>query len=254
MLLSSMTWEEVSELDRDLITVIPFGAIEQHSYHLPLGTDSFIVEGIALELEKRIPHQVCLLPTTFLGCSRHHMAFAGSLTARTATFINIGEELVESMARHGFRRFLLLNGHGGNIEKISIAAENVSYFPGLQLQAIAVTYWHLIQKEIRAVRETPLGGMGHACELETSLMLLLRPELVHRERMRPGGLQRGTRFTSGDMFDSGSVTLTKSFEEISSHGGLGDPTTASSEKGRVILDLIVNKLIELVGEVRSGTL
>lgn len=249
-----MTWDEASQLDRNLVVVVPFGATEQHSYHLPLGTDAFIIEGIARELDKQIGQKICILPTTFLGCSRHHMDFAGSLTAHVDTFIKVGEQLVDSMAQHGFTKFMLLNGHGGNIDKLSIICENLTYRPNQHLTVIGVTYWHLIREEIRDIRETASGGMGHACELETSLMLLLNANLVHKERMEAGALNRGTRFLSGDMFDPGSIVMTRPFHELSQHGGLGDPAKASVEKGQLILNATLKKLIQVVADMHSSLL
>src|ERR1700704_2384403 len=106
MRLYEMTSEEIAKLDRGVVVIVPFGAVEQHSLHLPMGTDSILIEAIARRLEQKIPARVCVLPTTWLGCSRHHMDFAGSLTAEIDTFIEVGEQLVGSMAEHAFHNFI----------------------------------------------------------------------------------------------------------------------------------------------------
>ena len=170
------------------------------------------------------------------------------------TFGKIGEDLVGSMVEHGFRSFALLNGHGGNINKISLMAEKLRYRSGPPLKVVGITYWHLIAEEIRAIRESPLGGMGHACELETSLTLATRPELVRRERMEADGPTLLSRFEGRDMFAPGVVSIIKPFKELSRHGGLGDPTTASAKKGERIFAAIVSKLAEVVREIQSGAL
>jgi creatinine amidohydrolase len=254
MLLYNLTWEEVAQLDRGMVVLTPFGAVEQHSYHLPLGTDAILAEAIAQRLEQRIPEHVLVLPTVWLGCSRHHMDFTGSLTADVETFGKVGEDLVGSMAEHGFRSFVLLNGHGGNINKISLMAEKLRYRKGPPLKIVGITYWHLIAEEIKAIRETPLGGMGHACELETSLMLATRPELVRRDRMEADGPARLSPFEGRDMFAPSVVSITKPFKELSRHGGIGDPTTASMEKGERIFAAIVSKLENVVRQIQSGDL
>ena len=254
MRLYDLTWEEVSKLDRRIVVVAPFGAVEQHSLHLPLGTDAILTEGIARRLEQRISERVLVLPVTWLGCSRHHMDFPGSLTAEIDTFIHVGQELVSSMAHHAFRNFLLLNGHGGNTDKISILTEKLHYRPGPQLCVTGVTYWHLIAQEVRAIRETPLGGMGHACELETSLMLTLHPELVRRDRLQADGPDKLSEFEAKDMFAPGVVTITKSFKNLTRHGGFGDPRPASAEKGERILEAIVQKLTCLIDNIQEGAL
>lgn len=254
MLLYGMTWEEVAKLDLHMVVVAPFGAVEQHSLHLPLGTDSILIEAIALRLEQRMPERVCVLPVTWLGCSRHHMDFAGSLTAEVDTFLEVGEQLVGSMTEHGFRNFILLNGHGGNVNKISIMVEKLSYRHGPQLKVVGVTYWHLISQEIQGIRETLVGGMGHACELETSLMLAARPELVRLSRMEADGCRGESMFERKDMFAPGPVSVTRQFKQISRHGGVGDPMTASAKKGDRIFALVVSKLAQVVEDIQAGVL
>ena len=254
MFLYDLTWQQVSNLDRSTVVLIPFGAVEQHSLHLPLGTDSIIGEAIARRLEREFPEQVLVLPITWLGCSRHHMDFPGSLTAEIETFIGVGEQLVSSMADHGFRNFILLNSHGGNINKVALMAEKLRYRPGPVLKVAAVTYWHLIGKEIQDIRETPLGGMGHACELETSIMLAVMPELVRQDLMEADGPENRSQFEGSDMFAPGTVTVAKPFKELSRHGGVGDPRLASKEKGEKILSAIVAKLAGVVREIQTGNL
>lgn len=249
--LYTLTWEEVAKLDRDIIAVIPFGSIEQHSLHLPLATDSIIAEEIARRLETKLRDRVLLLPTVWLGCSPHHLGFAGSLTAEIETFIEVGDEVISSLAHHGFRKFLLLNGHSGNSNKLEILAEKLLYRDRSDLRVIAVTYWRLIEKEIQAIRESPLGGMGHACEMETSLMLAIRPELVRTSLIEVDGPGERSEFERRDLFCAGSVTVPKTFKEISRHGGFGDPTKASAEKGEKIMEGVIQKLTKLIDEIRS---
>jgi creatinine amidohydrolase len=254
MLLYDLTSPQVSELDRSTVVVIPFGSVEQHSLHLPLGTDSIIGEAIAHRLEQELREQILLLPMTWLGCSRHHMDFAGSLTAEIETFIDVGEQLVSSMSEHGFRNFILLNSHGGNTNKVSLMAEKLRYKLGPAVKVVAVTYWHLISEEIQAIRETPIGGMGHSGELETSVMLVVRPELVRKDLIDPDGLERASKFEGRDLFVPGKVAVAKPFKEMTRHGGIGDPRKASREKGDKILSVIVEKLSEVVKEIQAGKL
>jgi len=254
VILYTLTSEEVAKLDQDIVALIPFGSVEQHSLHLPLGTDSIIAEAIARRLEARLREQVLLLPVVWLGCSVHHLDFSGSLTAEIDTFIKTGEEIVSSLAHHGFRKFILLNGHGGNTNKLDVLAEKLRYRHNSRLKVVAVTYWHLIQEEIQAIRETPLGGMGHACELETSLMLATHPELVRNARMEKDGPGERSIFEQKDMFAAGSVTVVKTFKEITRHGGFGDPTKASAEKGEKIMEAVLLKLTQVVEEIRSEKL
>lgn len=254
MLLYDLTSPEVSKLDRSIVVVIPFGSVEQHSLHLPLGTDSIIGEGVAHRLELALPGQVLLLPMMWLGCSRHHMDFAGSLTAEIETFIDVGIQLVSSMAEHGFKNFILINSHGGNVNKVSLMAEKLRYKLGPASKVVAVTYWHLISEEIKSIRETSLGGMGHSGEFETSLMLVFRPDLVREDKMDADGPGKRSRFEGSDLFAPGTVSVAKPFKEMSRHGGIGDPRKASKEKGERILSALTTKLSEVVKEILAGNL
>jgi creatinine amidohydrolase len=254
MFLYDLTSPQVANLDSRMVVVIPFGSVEQHSLHLPLGTDSIIGEAIAQRLERKLPEQVLVLPMSWLGCSPHHMDFPGSLTVEAETFISVGEQLVHSMAEHGFRNFILLNSHGGNSTKVALMAEELRFRPGPLLKVVAVTYWHLIGKEIQDIRETPVGGMGHAGELETSVLLAVRPELVRQDQIDADGPEKRSRFEVSDLFAPGTVTVAKPFKECSRHGGMGDPRRASKDKGERILSLIVAKFAELVREIQSGNL
>lgn len=254
MFLYNLTSQEVSNLDRNTVVLIPFGSVEQHSLHLPLGTDSIIGEAIAHRLEKELPEQLLVLPITWLGCSRHHMDFPGSLTAEIETFIDVGEQLVSSMAEHGFKKFILLNSHGGNTNKVALMAEKLRYKLGPEVKVVAVTYWHLIGKEIQDIRETALGGMGHSGELETSIMMTINPDLVRQDLIDADGPEKRSQFVGTDMFAPGVVTVSKPFKELSHHGGIGDPRSASKDKGEQILSAIVAKLAAVVRETQSGSL
>lgn len=254
MIIYNLTWKEVSNLDRQTVVVVPFGTVEQHSLHLPLGSDSIIAEAIARRLEIRLPNEILVLPVIWLGCSHHHMDFPGSLTTEIDTFIKTGEAVVTSLIKHQFGNFILLNSHGGHINKVPLIAETLRHRHGPTAKVIAITYWRLISEEIQSIRETPLGGMGHACELETSLLLAIQPGLVRLDRMEADGPSMLSQFESHDMFAPGSVEVAKSFKDFSKHGGFGDPMTASAEKGERILAAVVSKLELVVREIRSGKL
>jgi creatinine amidohydrolase len=200
MFFYDVTSSQVANLNRTAVVLIPFGAVEQHSLHLPLGTDSIIGEAIARRLKQELSRQILVLPFTWLGSSRHHMGFPGSVTAEIETLIDVGVELGSSVAAHGFRNFILLNSHGGDINKVAVIAEKLRYRPNPVLKVVAVTYWHLIAKEIRDIRETPLGGMGHAGELETSAMLAVSPEHVRQDMMGADGQEKFSQFEGSDMF------------------------------------------------------
>src|SRR5690349_20108870 len=112
MILADMTWKEVEALDRNTIVLIPTGSLEQHGAHLPLLTDSLLATGVCAAAEKRVGDKVVMTPCIWLGASGHHMSFAGTCTATMESYVSALTAVVESMMRHRFHRFLIINGHG----------------------------------------------------------------------------------------------------------------------------------------------
>src|SRR5687768_5325255 len=114
-----MNWQELrspefESIDRRTPVVLPVAAVEQHGPHLPLATDRMIVEFLAEEINKQMGRAALVLPSVPVGCSDHHMDFAGSLTLEHETFLGVANQYLHSAWRHGFSNFLVLNAHGGN--------------------------------------------------------------------------------------------------------------------------------------------
>src|SRR5919201_238863 len=180
--LGLLSWSEVEALDRErTVAVLPTAAVEQHGPHLPLDTDTFlctrVVEAAAAQAQAGGP--VLVAPALAFGSSAHHMAFAGTLTLAPATFLTCVVDLCGSLVAHGFRRLLVVNGHGGNSALVREAVQQLAV--DSRVLAAAADYWVLARETAAEVRDSPPGGMAHACEFETSLMLYLRPELVRTE-------------------------------------------------------------------------
>ncbi len=253
--LGLLSWSEVADLDRDrTIAVLPTAAVEQHGPHLPLDTDTFLCTRVVEEAASRAQHagSVLVAPTLAYGSSAHHMAFAGTLTLTAATFLTAVGEICGSLAEHGFRRLLVVNGHGGNS---ALARTAVQQLPvQAPVLAAAVDYWALAREEAALVRESPPGGMAHACEFETSLMLHLRPESVRRELVRRE-LPR-PRFAAEqlDLLLPGAVAARWRTDELSSSGVLGAPDLATAEKGERLFEACVDGLSALIEELRAVAL
>lgn len=243
----------VDQLDRSTVVLAPFASTEQHGPHLPFGTDTFIGEEIARRTDTQLAGQLLLLPAVWLGNSPHHMAFAGSLTARPDSFGDTALDVVESILRHGFRNVLMLNSHGGNRALLDVALQKLQTAHP-EAQIVLVTYWHLIADKIDEIREGPIDSMGHACELETSVMLALTPELVGPERPDETAWGRASSYRAPSMFASAKVGRYVPFDEMSRTGTVGDAATASAEKGNTILDLIAERLADVCRQMREGNL
>lgn len=135
---------------------------------------------------------------------------------------NVYERVREYCAgnvRAPFSQFYMLNGHGGNINKLQIIVERLRATHHLRLNVISVTYWHLFMEELRSIRESPMGGIAHSGELETCLMLMAHPELVRRNRIEADGLPMKPESEGCDMFAPGSDTTARAFKERSRKGG-----------------------------------
>lgn len=253
MLLANSTWEEIDRLDRNTIVVLPFAAMEQHSLHLPLKTDTLIGEQIVLGLNREFEDSVLFAPVQWLGLSLHHTGFAGTMTATVPTYIQLVSDTIVSVLRTGFRKIVLLNSHGGNISILDVAIANVRpNYPDASI--FSVTYWRLAAKEFAAIRESPLGGMGHACEMETSIVLHAEPALVRKEKAQADGIWPNTPLLAQDMMAPGVVGSWDSFSDVTRHGGYGDPTIASAEKGSRFLNAAVEKVADFIRQLQADQL
>ena len=115
MFLADMTWTALGSLSRNIPVVIPIAAVEQHGHHLPVATDSMLLEEVVRRAEAQLGEQCLFVPLQWLGNSHHHNDFPGTISASPRVYLDLLADLAESCLRQGFRRILFLNGHGGNI-------------------------------------------------------------------------------------------------------------------------------------------
>jgi creatinine amidohydrolase/Fe(II)-dependent formamide hydrolase-like protein len=238
--LYTLTWPEVRteiEQGRDTI-VVCFGAVEQHGHHMPLGTDSMLGDQLGRALADRL--DAFLAPTVQVGCSRHHLAFPGTMSVEEETFAGVVTDIVRGWAGHGFKRIVLLPTHGGNFGPLATALERLGELDGVKVVAIT-DLTVLVNATLGLGAELGIpaseGGL-HGGEWETSMMLAVHPELVHMDRAVAGytgdlesGMQR--------FFEEGVHALTDT-------GVIGDPKQASAENGRKYMERLVKLAAELV--------
>lgn len=255
MELVSLQWPEVANLDRErVVAVVPLGSMEQHGLHMPFSTDTVIVTELARRVERQLPDRVVLLPTVWLGHSPHHLAFPGSISLDSRPYADMVKGICRSLVSGGFRRIFLLNGHGGNQTPAPVALRELkSEFkdtPGLYI-AFA-SYWRLGDKVIGAVRESQVGGVSHAGEMETSIVLALHPERVAMDRARRDGQSEGASYIGPkDLQRSAPVIVVEDFEELSETGTIGHPDLASAEKGKRFLAGIAEELVRFVEDLQT---
>lgn len=249
MLLNDLTWPQVKALPwEELVVVFPTGSFEQHGQHLPLTTDTDIADAIGRQLEAAMPEKVLLLPTLWPGHSTHHMHFPGTLDVPQMPYIAMVCALCSSIVSMGGRKIFLLNAHGGNdvplraaLRELKSSTQNV---PGMRF--VFASYWSIAGKTIREVRETEFGGINHACEMETSVMLHLCPHRVKMELAKRDGPTHTDAYRKADMQYGRPVYFVNEFHEVSETGVVGDPTRATAEKGKRFLDGIVAEVAAFV--------
>ena len=181
-----LTWPEMREaIGRGPVVMLPFGTVEDHGPHLPLCTDNTILEAICQETARRAAGDVLLMPLVAYGLDEHHMDFPGAVTVDIETLVRYVADVAISAARHGFSHLLIVNGHGSNAPIADLAARKVVLETGAVCGAMspnAAIDPTLAEPTLSEMRRSEPGGVGHAGEFETALMLHLRPDLVQMEQ------------------------------------------------------------------------
>lgn len=245
MVLAYATWQEVRDFDRDLVCLLPTGSLEQHGPHLPLFTDSLLSAGVAMRAESRCSEKSLLFPGIWLGCSAHHLAMPGTLTASAETYMQVLYDVVECASSHGFRKFLIVNGHGGNTEPNGLALRELKRrYPNHMLAHCG--YFSLIPQQVLDEHlKGPIKGIRHACEAETSMMMHLHPDLVRIERLQDDGLVMDPPAAEG-------VKFVQPFDEVTEEGSFGYATLATPETGAALIEAAVEGIAAAVRHMAAG--
>jgi creatinine amidohydrolase len=241
------------ESERGKVILAPIGHTEQHSYHLPLSVDTLIIEAISQGAVNSVPESAFTLPVMPYGVSMHRASFAGTLNAGGRAFEDFWLEAVNSLVARGFDRFYLMSGHGGN----SSFLVNVIKYAGDRHKRIfcATAFLHTSGTTGTAAlekhRESKIGGMGHACELETSMVLALRPELVHMERVRDDINFISTPNYYMDWVEGGALVANPPWEDDSQFGAYGAGSLGTAEKGKIWLEAAIAEKVEHIHEIHE---
>ena len=237
MIFAELTAPEIRALPRDSTLIIaPIAATEQHGPHLPVGTDTLLAGAVAEGVGRALGDRALVLPVLWLGASDHHLPFGGTLTSPLPNYEQVLVDLLTPMLREGFRRVLILNGHGGNIDPLRVALRRLDVeFPRAVLAGAA--YWDLAADELAALCRGPRKEMGHACEIETSMILHLRPDLVRPARIKddPDDTPDGLR----------GLSWPRDFARRTDHGVVGHPESADAERGRLMLEAAAARVAEV---------
>jgi len=257
MFYSAQTYGTINKESQNRIALLPLGAIEQHGPQLAVSTDTDIVTAVARAAEKILPEEILVCPTLPFGSSDHHLPFGGTMSISAEVYSTVIRQLVGSLVSSGFKRIVLLNGHGGNITPVKQALSLLSkeYDVRLQPNIALATYWELAGKVFAGQPPMETPALSHACEYETSLMLHLFPEKVWMEKAarakRP--LSNGYIAFEDDEAYRG-VTMVKQTAFISDNGSSGEPQRATKEKGQHLYDHGVQALVAFLESFKTWPL
>lgn len=244
VLLYKLTWPEVKEYlrENDLV-LFPTGSTEQHGKQLAEDNDAYT----ALEVSKRVAEKtgVLVAPVMPFGYSPHHMGFPGSVTLSFQTLVNVYKEVCKSLMKHGFKKIVIMNAHGGNGNAIAETLRELKEETCQTVYSLMVFPGAWAREEVKQTIETP---GGHADELETSIGLYLGQRVLFEkgEKGQPPKSASPLRQKY-----AGKVTTARDFHEITISGSMGDPTYASKEKGKKIMEAGINEIAEFIEELKK---
>jgi creatinine amidohydrolase len=247
-----MTWTDFQSTDMEkTIAVLPVAAVEQHGPHLPVGVDAYIMEGYLRRVAERLPDELAalFLPIQTLGVSVEHTDFPGTLSLTAATAALAWREIAEGVHRAGCRKLVIANSHGGNIATIEALSREIRARFGM---LCVVVSWHRFGYPDGLFTHQEVRHGVHAGDIETSLMLALRPDLVRSAEVADfpsAGLDMERDFTwlrAGSPIGFGWMS-----QDLHESGAIGDPTQATLEKGDAAADYGATAFIELLQDVEA---
>lgn len=247
--MTSVLWQELTSEElrakaaKDAIVILPVASMEQHGPHLAVGVDTVLCSGVckaAAEIASEL--DLVVAPTLWCGMAEHHMAFGGTFTFDIPTYRAVLLALLKSIERQGFHRVVIVNGHGGNIAALSAFLPDFARETSLAIRA--TTYFMLARRAMAPHMQDQTGVM-HACEVETSMMMALAPDLVRDARL-PEAF--GMRDADPDALMGPTVARYSSFRDMTETGVIGDARRASAEKGRAFLQASAEALAALLRE------
>src|SRR3954463_4312102 len=263
-----LTWPEINDaVELGKVCIVPCGAVEQHGHHLPLDVDLVCPGGIAHGVGSELANKILVLPHISYGYTGHVMDFPGTINTHYETFIEQVLDVTRSLAYHGFKKIVLLNGHGSNMAHPDPAARPTAPRPNAPTPApaarrtnletdaecVLAAWWNLLTVDktfLPRWRQSKFpGGCAHVCELETSLYLYLDGDNVLKDQIKNGVIsfnEENSPFNWVDLFAAGPAALISWTSSYSETGVLGDAELATPEKGREAYEEAVKQLVRLV--------
>ncbi|MCU0818087.1 MAG: creatininase family protein [Beijerinckiaceae bacterium] len=245
--MASVMWKErtAPELNAlakaGALVILPVASMEQHGPHLAVGVDTYLCESVCRLAAERVAEGACVVaPTLWVGMAEHHMALGGTFTLDIPTYRAVLLCLLKSIERHGFKRVLIVNGHGGNIAALGAFLPDFARETTLFIRA--VTYFELAKPAIAPLLEKQSGTM-HACEVETSMMMALQPNEVRPDRLADA---HGMLEAESGSLMRPVVARYRPFADLTPSGVIGDARVANREKGEALVAACAQALADWI--------
>ena len=233
------------------VCIVPCGAVEQHGHHLPLDVDLVCPTGVARATGEQIPEKMLVLPIVAYGYTGHVMDFPGTINSHFEHFMRHVLDITKSLAYHGFKKIILLNGHGSNMPNLNLVARRTNLETDAECTCIA--WWNLltIDKEfLPRWREGKIpGGCAHAGELETSMYLHLEEEGVRKDKVKTEYIhfnEEESPFMWVDLLAEGPGTVVSWTSSYTDSGTMGDCELATPEKGQEACEEAAKQLARFI--------
>jgi len=252
LLLANLSWPEVRDLQEQVeLVLIPVGSNEQHGPNLSVNFDIAHSAEFCRQVSRRMYPRVLVAPAVPWGVSFHHMNFPGTITLSPELFMGLLLEIVGSLQAHGFERFLIVNGHGGNVQAMGVASVMIQE----QLDPLFIGACSVFSFQDRAAAKAQhevTDNTGHACEFETSVGMYLLPETVKADALAAGEL---TDLTHGfrKTMSKYNVSVPYRFDEFTTNGALGDARLSSVEIGRILTESGLDNICAFIDELIEVT-
>jgi len=247
-----LTWPEINDaVELGKVCIVPCGAVEQHGPHLPLDVDLVCPLGVAHEAGRTAPEDILVLPIISYGYTGHVMDFPGTINCHYEHFMRMVLDVCKSLAYHGFKKIILLNGHGSNMPNLNLVARRANL--ETDAECVLTGWWEMLMVDpefMKNWRESKFpGGIAHACELETSMYLYLDEENVRKDKIKNGVIsfnEDNSPFNYVDLYAQGPGTVVSWTSSYSDTGVLGEAELATKEKGKLACNEAAKQLVRYI--------
>lgn len=250
--LQENSWSELAEKCKACdVAIIPVGSVEQHGYHLPLGTDSYVAKFLGEEAAEKTG--AIVTPPLWFGWCPHHMALPGTVTIRAEVLVEYLYDVMESLSIHGYRKFVIINGHRiVNIPWMQIAAQRAQEKLKVKVKIFDPAY---MSKDL--TDSLGFGPVGHSEEIETSHMMHLLPELVHLEKAVDNPVADQPLYSVDPAYPHDTLCYVPATVEHTRHNGkvaggtTGEPSKSDAAKGKIYHDHLMAHLIRVIEGLKA---